>query len=1067
MAKKETILIRLDIDQAEAKKKIVENTTAIRNYAAQSRDLQKSLKEGKITEEDYTKSLLSNKQAVTTLTAENKQLDLSLKATENSVTGLRAQIALLSAQANDMDLNSEEFTQAQAKLKQLNDELISIGEDRSDFRANVGNYGSAVKGFENRIDELKKKLDGLDINSKEFQDTRDEISKVTIELENLQSGVGGIEGKLNEFGSKLSGISSSFGNLGTSLTAAFGPAAIVSGLAVATGALINLKMEIDATREQVNLLTGATGDDLDEITAKVSATASTFDTDFNETLLTANTVAQQFGISVQQATDLIQQGFVNGANASGNFLGDLTEFAPQFNAIGLSADEAIAIMSQQPETGVFGNKGIDAIKEAGLRLKEMPQATKDALDAIGLSGKTIQKQIQDGTITSFEAIQQISGKLSELPANSQVAAQAVSNIFGGAGQDAGLEYLKTLKDVETNLDTLTEGAGEFAKANLQIVDAQERIDLLFNQVLGGGGNMFNELKGMALDFVANALEFIINGTIDIINYFRSLYNESLLFRGAIQLIGVSFQNTWAGIKLIFNNFVDQLKNAGALIKAIFTGNFTAIPDLLQNAFTSAVDNVKEFGTEVAGNYMDAIKETLSPSEILEPISLTTDEAVTAFYGAGLDSGKAFNEGVKMSREDYLKDQKAFLEAQLLLVKENSQAQLDLKLRLIEVERDIALTEEDLTANEKLLIQTQAFVDQQEAQKEHYEALKAEKIKQLEEEIKAIEEGEQRKTLALQLQFLQREIDEQTFNENLFTIREAALEAEIAQLEEGTLAKMEKEVELAELRSEQINAAKAKELETSNLLKQTEIANDQARLESAQMLADGVVQIAGETSVAGKIAMGIAKGLAVAELVFNLQQELAANAAAGAKISAQAAPYTVPAGIAYTTTRNILAGVRAGVGIAKIGSTVFEHGGQAFADNLAFTGGSIPRYGGMITGLPHSQGGVKFSMGGKRVGEADGRKGEAYIVNTRKDPSLKALASAINVAGGGRSFYNLGGIVKYANGGVTSGVNAGSLLPAQHTDFAAILENMPRPVVLVDDILNGTNQKIEVENGAIL
>lgn len=1052
MAKRESIIIKLDIDEKEAKKKIVENTTAIRNFAQQNRELAKALKEGKISEEQYTKALLENQQAAKALKDENKQLELSIKASENSVSGLRARIALLTKEVNDMDMGSEEFAKAQAELKALNDELIKIGEDRSNFKDNVGNYASAVKGFENHIDSLKKKLDTLDINSKEFRETHEEIKKATKELENLKNGVTGIEAKLNEFGNKFSDVFSGLGNLGTKLKAAFGPAAIVGGVAVATGALINLKMELDATREQVNLLTGATGDALDEITAKTQATAKTFDKDFNETLVTANTIAQQFGISVPEALDLIQQGFVNGADARGEFLADLHEFAPQFKQIGLDASQAIAIMAQQPQSGVFSNKGIDAIKEAGLRLREMPNATREALNAIGLSADTIQKQIQDGTITTFEAIQQVSGRLAELPDSSQVAAQAVADIFGGAGQNAGLAYLRTIKDIETSLDTLTEGADEFAQANLQIVDAQERIDLLMNQILGGGGNMFRELKGMALDFVANALEFIVNGTINIINWFRELYNESLAFRGAVNFIRASWENMWAVVKGIFNGFVQQLKDVGAIIKAIFTGDFKAIPDLIQQAFKNAVDNVKNTGAEMAQNFKDGFNETINPSELLEPISLAAGDAEIAFYGAGLAAGAAFNEGAKQSREDYLKDQKAFLETQLLLAEEHSQEKLELQMRLIEIERDLALTEEGLTANQRLLIQTQALVDLQKAQEDHYQGLKELREKQLEEELTRIAEGEQRKTLELQRQLAQRVIDEQTFHANLFAIREEALEAEIAQLEEGSLAKLEKEVELEELRAERIAAIRQREIETSRLVAETEISNNAARLESTKTLVGGISEIADETTEAGKIAREVSKAVSIGEIVFNLQQEQAANAAAGAKISAQAPPATIPAGVAYTSTRNAIAIARAAIGIGKVVSQSFDHGG------IAFAGGHIPADGGMITGRPHSQGGVLFAMGGG-IGEADGRKGEAYIINTRRDPRLKALASAINVAGGGRAFYDLGGVVP--------GVSGGSLLPPPTPDIATILENLPTPVVLVDDIVNGTNQKVQVENGAIL
>lgn len=1066
MAKKETVIIRIDVDESQAKQKIVENTTAIRNYAAQNRDLAKSLKENKISEDEYTKSLLANQQATKTLQNENKQLETSLKATDNSVEGLRARIALLTAEANKVDLNSEEYAKTTDELQQLNAQLIQIGKDRSDFRANVGNYASSIEGFETKIADLKNTIKGLDLGSKEYKEAREELEKVTDQLEKVQSGVGGIEGKLNDFGNKLSGISSGFGNLGTSLSAAFGPVAIIAGVGAVTAGIVNLKMEIDAARGQVNLLTGATGDGLDRITAKVTATADTFGKDLNEVLLSSNTAAAQFGIGIEEATDLIQKGFVNGADASGNFLADLTEFAPQFNAIGLSASESIAILSQQPESGVFSNKGIDAIKEAGIRLKEMPDATKQALSAIGLSSTTLQKQIADGTITSFEAIQQISGKLAELPPTSQQAAQAVADIFGGAGQDAGLQYLTTLQDINTDLDELTEGAGEFANANLKIVDAQERINLLFNQVLGSGGDTFKNLKAAALDFVANALEFIVNGVISVINFFRELYNESMVFRGAIQLIKAQVVTAFDAIKMVFNNFLDSLKNVGALLKAIFTGDFAAIPGIIKKTFTDVADNVTQFGKDAGENFTNAIKETISPSEILEPISLTADEAVTEFYNAGLASGAAFAEGVKLTRAQMLEDQKAFLEAQLLLAEENSQKQLEIRLKLIEVSRDIELEAEDLTANEKLLIRTEALVASAETEKAFLETQKQLAAEALAKSLADIEDGETRKSLLLQQQLLNREISEQEFNDNLFQIRAEALDAEIEQLEAGTLAKLEKEVELEQLKADRAKELAQAQADASNLVKATEVENNKVRAESAIALADGLAAVASEGTVAAKIAAAASKALTVGQIVMNLQQELAANAVAGAKIAAVAPPTTTPAGIAYTTTRNILAGVRAGASIAKIATTVFEHGGQAYADNLAFSGGSIPRFGGMIKGLSHREGGVKFNMG-NRVGEADGRKGEAYIVNTRNSPMLKALASQLNVAGGGRAFYDLGGVVQYANGGVTPGVTAGGLLPSTNEDLAAILENMPAPIVLVDDIYNGIGRKTSIEDGAVL
>jgi hypothetical protein len=130
---------------------------------------------------------------------------------------------------------------------------------------------------------------------------------------------------------------------------------------------------------------------------------------------------------------------------------------------------------------------------------------------------------------------------------------------------------------------------------------------------------------------------------------------------------------------------------------------------------------------------------------------------------------------------------------------------------------------------------------------------------------------------------------------------------------------------------------------------------------------------------------------------------------------------------------------------------FDDGG-----NLAFEGGTIPAGGGMIKGRPHGRGGVRFWMGRGRIGEADGRKGEAYIVNTANDPYLQAMASWLNVAGGGKPFssFDYGGVTPamYAAGGFTQPIFA----PGDSTALLTAIASM-RPVVAVQDIVKGINR----------
>lgn len=59
----------------------------------------------------------------------------------------------------------------------------------------------------------------------------------------------------------------------------------------------------------------------------------------------------------------------------------------------MNADEFIAIVSQTNKDGLFSDKGIDAIKEATIRLREMTTATSTALENIGLDSSRYKRSL--------------------------------------------------------------------------------------------------------------------------------------------------------------------------------------------------------------------------------------------------------------------------------------------------------------------------------------------------------------------------------------------------------------------------------------------------------------------------------------------------------------------------------------------------------------------------------------------------------------------------------------------------------------------------------------------------
>ena len=264
---------------------------------------------------------------------------------------------------------------------------------------------------------------------------------------------------------------------------------------------------IEATR-LTKQFTDLSGEELVYYRSEVQAVSDTFNKDFVEVLRGANALQKQFGITSQEALELVKEGFANGADVNEQFLKNIKEYSTFFKEAGLSAEEFIAINVQTEKQGIFSDKGIDAIKEANIRLREMTTATSTALEGIGISSERVQEELQNGSKTTFDIMQEVSAKLNELPDSASTVGAALADIFGGPGEDAGLAYIRTLSQIDTDLDTISGKTGEVAELNRMLVDSQTNLNtqvaLLFEA--GSGFDRFiTKIKSGWNNFLADFL----------------------------------------------------------------------------------------------------------------------------------------------------------------------------------------------------------------------------------------------------------------------------------------------------------------------------------------------------------------------------------------------------------------------------------------------------------------------------------------------------------------------------------------------------------------------------------
>ena len=153
---------------------------------------------------------------------------------------------------------------------------------------------------------------------------------------------------------------------------------IIGNLTSAARGLCDQFTELSRQAMAITQVTGATGEEMQNLRTEVQSVATYYGKDFAEVLRSVNALAKGFGISAGDAMRLVRDGFAAGADAGGDFLDTMSEYPRYFKEAGLSAEDFIAISTNAARQGVFSDKGVDAIKEANIRLREMLNPSVDA-----------------------------------------------------------------------------------------------------------------------------------------------------------------------------------------------------------------------------------------------------------------------------------------------------------------------------------------------------------------------------------------------------------------------------------------------------------------------------------------------------------------------------------------------------------------------------------------------------------------------------------------------------------------------------------------------------------------
>lgn len=1045
------------IAQYKAKLEELKNTEKI--YKEQ-------LKAGTIGREEYNKSMAATKILIddtkVAIRDTEKYVKYQIKlenAQKDSLRAMRAELSKLKYEYQDLT-DTKELENAAKQINELNEKIKKAEKDIGQFGREVGNYENAIKN-------------ALGLNN-EFAES----------ILNLSENGKGLKGMFDN--AKTSAAAFGKTLLGLLTNPIFLALAGVVGAGMAFKWFYDYNKGIVEATKLTKQFTGLGGNELKEYRNEVQAVADMYGKDFKETLQAVNSVSKQFGITSQEAMNIVKDGFVAGADANGEFLDTLKEYPAYFKEAGISAEEFVAITANASKQGIFSDKGVDTIKEANTRLREMTTATAEALDGIGISSEEVQKSLQEGSTTTFEVMKKVSDRLNELPASSAKVGTAIANIFGAPGEDAGLEYIKTLGKIETNLNEVKKQAGELGELEEKQLNSQIELQNALSGLFDMTGGKFERMN-------AQAKIFINENLISILNFATKIRNIILEIVGYAQSL-----NQWLNkINVSFDNITISLKDAFS-----FTVKWMAESAPILNNFFKAIGLLEKLSGENNSNLAkgtDAFNKSISESnkKLIENIKLQQEKNDTTTT----DTNTLTDEEIKKQQEaakkrlEQLREQKRVeieetrkAEDELLKLVTDNQKKLREQTRLnytreIEDLKNRLDEEKNLTPAAREAINQQIMAKQKQFSNE-MAALDNEALqKQIEDrqklitlQLQAVKKGSEQE-YALKLEELAKERDLQLSNmqatqeekdaiwaawaakdeelrmqhENDITNKQMEAmrlrhETELAQLGENEIAMLEAKVAHKQEELESLHQLEGESIEEFNLRKielqneyvdaQKELADKEIEINQAKAQAiaatygsigDAIASLAGEN----KKAVAAAKVLALAEVA--IEQGIAIAKATSLAFRKSHSVWESIAAVAAATATIIssMASAIKAIKSAKIG-------GDSGNGNESRRG--------------YAKGGLVTGTGSETSDSISARLSNGESVMTARTTRMFApILSAFNTMGGG--------VPIQATQSAEQAIGEDMLARA----VAKGVQSMPNPVVSVEEINTVSNRVKVIEN----
>ena len=400
---------------------------------------------------------------------------------------------------------------------------------------------------------------------------------------------------------------------------------------------------LDDVTEAMGTILNMTGDlnnaDLQKITENTMTLSDVYGWDIQESMRAANSLMNQFGISSDEAFNLMTQGAQAGLDQNDDLLDTINEYSVQFANAGFSANDMFNMLANGAASGTWSvDKLGDAVKEYNIRWNDGTAA--EALQKLGYNADEMSSKMNAGGEEGARAMQAVMMSLSGVEDEQErymLGQQLMGTMWEDLGEDAVMSLMNTKgaidstndsmgqvkSDAYDNLSTSLTTLGRTLKQNIlqPIVDTIAPAVTSFVQwcidhigivtpIVIGLGTAFGILAGALM--ISNIIS-AVQKAMALLNT-TMLMNPFVLIAAAVAGLVAAFiylWNTSEGFRNFFINLWDNVKSAVSGAVTAVVGFFKNLPETIKGWLTKAIDKVKEFAKNMGTNGAEAGKKLLT------------------------------------------------------------------------------------------------------------------------------------------------------------------------------------------------------------------------------------------------------------------------------------------------------------------------------------------------------------------------------------------------------------------------------------------------------------------------